>query len=414
MLSPLMANYLPAPRRHVEATIVRRIMDAAQHVPYYRELLTKHGLKASEFTSLSDYVQGFPRTPSLEYRRVMAEHGANFILDRRFRDVPLIRLRSSGSSGTPCEFLRTKSEYARIHAANTVHTLVAAGVRPWHKIMHMLPPWDVKKEEHVLQRLGIFRRFDASFTEEIDTILERVVDSGVNVLIGRASMMRALAERVVERKLDLPMQVILPGAEMITPNLRQFLCDVFKPNRYRELYGATETGPIAVRKGNGDYRVNYRYVFFALTRPQQREGLTTGEIAVTSLHAAAAPILMLELGDTVTCRNYDRLLDLRSSIVSIQGRVGDYVLGRNGDKITSAELYGLLAGEPGLRQFRIVQAQPGEAEIQVRGDVDATLTLRLAQHFKGRLSVQVRHVDAIPLGSGGKANIISRPRSEWC
>jgi phenylacetate-coenzyme A ligase PaaK-like adenylate-forming protein len=220
--------------------------------------------------------------------------------------------------------------------------------------------------------------------------------------------MLALAERASERKLDLAMQVILPGAEMITAELRQFLCKVFKPASYGELYGSTETGIIALRKGEADYRINYRSIFFALTRPQESGEFTRGQIAVTSLHAAAAPILMLELGDTVTVRNYDRLLELKSSIVAIEGRVLDYVLSRNGEKITSAELYSLLSGEPGLRQFRIVQTEPGQAEVQVKGEVDQTLGCRLAQYFAGRLSVHVRRVDAIPLGRGGKANIISK------
>jgi phenylacetate-coenzyme A ligase PaaK-like adenylate-forming protein len=408
MLFPLLASLLPASRKNLEANLVRRVRDAATYVAYYHDLLTANGLKPSDFKSIADCVERFPRTSSQEYRCVMQEHGLSYLIDRRFKDETFNRIRTSGSSGIPCDFIRTKTEFARIHAANTVSTLVAAGVRPWHRIMAMLPPWSIEKEHHPLQRLGIFQRFDASFTEEPDAILQRIMENGVNVLFGRTGMMLALAERALKRGIDLPMEVVLPGAEIITADTRRFLCDVFRPKHYGELYGATETGLIALRRGSDDYQVNYRSVFFALTNPRAVGDVTRGEIAVTSLHAAAAPIIMLELGDIIACRQYHRLLDLKASIVSIEGRVSDYVIGRNGEKIWSSEFYGLLGGASGVRQFRIVQERPGECEILLRGAPHAALSSSLELHFKGRISLQVRWHESIPLGPSGKASVIFR------
>jgi hypothetical protein len=132
-----------------------------------------------------------------------------------------------------------------------------------------------------------------------------------------------------------------------------------------------------LRKDDGDYIVNFCSIFFALTNPSQDTGLTTGEIAVTSLGAAAAPILMLELGNVVTCRDYDGLLSLKTSIVAIEGRVHDYVLGVNGERISANTFFALLGGEPGVRQFRIVQDRPGACEIEVRVTFDPSLISRL-------------------------------------
>jgi phenylacetate-coenzyme A ligase PaaK-like adenylate-forming protein len=75
---------------------------------------------------------------------------------------------------------------------------------------------------------------------------------------------------------------ILPGGERVSPQTRKLLCEVFRPRRYGELYGSTETALIALRKGEGDYQVNYRSVFFALSDPRTEAGITTGEIAVTT------------------------------------------------------------------------------------------------------------------------------------
>ena len=160
--------------------------------------------------------------------------------------------------------------------------------------------------------------------------------------------MRKIAERAAETGWEVaPMAVILPGGEMVSPQTRKLLCEVFRPRRYGELYGSTETALIALRKGEGDYQVNYRSVFFAPSDPRTEAGITTGEsIAVTSLHSAAAPILMMELGDVVSCRNYDQLLSLGASISAIAGRADEYALGRDGEKVYAVTFYSLFTREP--------------------------------------------------------------------
>ena len=208
MLAPLIRSYLPVTPRHIEARVLRRLADAADNVPYCRELLAARGLRTSDFECLADYVDGFPKTTSRDYRLLMEEHGDSFVMDRRYVGQPLKRLHTSGSSGTPTEILRTQPEFAEIHAANTLHTLLAAGVRPWHTIMYMLPPWNLRKEHHPLQRAGIFRRFDATFAEDPNIIIERITANGVDVMLGRTSMMLALAERYLELGRKLPMQII--------------------------------------------------------------------------------------------------------------------------------------------------------------------------------------------------------------
>jgi phenylacetate-coenzyme A ligase PaaK-like adenylate-forming protein len=253
-----------------------------------------------------------------------------------------------------------------------------------------------------------FSSFDASFAEDPDTIIERITANGVDVMLGRTSMMLALAERCLELGRKLPMQIILPGAEVVSAANRRVLREVFAPRLYREVYGSTETGLMALRKDDGDYVVNFGSVFFALTNPNAGAGLTTGEIAVTSLGAAAAPILMLELGDVVTCRDYDGLLSLQTAIVAIDGRVHDYVLGVNGERISANTFYALLGGEPGVRQFRIVQDRPGACEIEVRGTLDPSLISRLNQRLHGRILFQLRHVERIPRDASGKTRITAR------
>jgi len=166
MLAALLSNYFPATPDYVEATVLARVLDAYTHVPFYRALLDERGLTPADVTSLSSYVEKFPRTSATDYRRVKRERGDHFVMDRRFAGVAMVRHLSSGSSGTPAEILRTPQESAAIDGAKTVHAYLSAGVRPWHRIMSMKPDWDMKKRRHPLQALGLFRRFDAAFLED--------------------------------------------------------------------------------------------------------------------------------------------------------------------------------------------------------------------------------------------------------
>lgn len=412
MLTELLSNCLPATTKDVVSTIIQRVTDAYNNVPFYKKLLDDHALSPKDFKDLPDYVHKFPRTTTREYRRVMSEYGAAFVMDRRYADKPMKKLLSGGSSGTPVHVLRTYPEYERIHGANTVYTFIMGGVRPWHKIMALIPPWDIRERQHELQRLGIFRRYDASFVEHADTILDRISEHGVNVLFGRVSMMRMLAERCLEAGRSVhPLEVILPGAEIVTPDSRRLLCDVFKPRLYREIYGSTETGLIALKKADGDYEVNFRSVFFTLSNPNVDHGITTGEIAITSLHAAAAPILMLELGDVVSCRRYDRLLELKTSITSIMGRVSEYVVSRDGEKISASLFYSWLTNEPFVRQFRIVQDRVGECDIFLRlADCSVADKAKLEARLRGQLgenvNATIRYVDRVPFDENGKTRIV--------
>jgi phenylacetate-coenzyme A ligase PaaK-like adenylate-forming protein len=408
MLAALLSNYLPARPDYVEGKVLARVRDAYAHVPFYRSLLDERGLTPADFASLADYVEKFPRTQSKEYRRLKRERGDLFIMDQRFAGVPVVRQLSSGSSGTRVEILRTPKESAMIDGAKTVHAYLSAGVRPWHKIMSMKTPWDFKERQHPLQALGIFRRYDASFLEDVDIILDRIAEHGVNVLTGR--MMRRLAERVAETGREVaPMEVILPGAEMVSPQTRKLLREVFRPRRYGELYGSTEAGLIALRKEEGDYEVDFRSVFFALSAPRTEAGVTTGAIAVTSLHSVAAPVLMMELGDVVSCRNYDRLLDLGASISAIAGRADEYALDCAGEKIFATAFFSLFTQEPAVRQFRVLQEREGECEMFVQADAGADrsgLEARIRRHLEGRLTTRFHYVEQIPFDDKGKVSIV--------
>lgn len=410
MFKDLLSFLTPASPRAVAERVCRRASDAARHVPYYRDLVNQAGISPA-FTSIEQCIERFPRTTSLQYRQAIQERGEAYVRDERFLGRPVIRLRTGGSSGVPVEMLRSPAEFARVHAAKTVFELMRAGVRPWDRISAFLPPWDMQGRRHPLQKLGIFRRFDVCFTDSPEQMVRTFQTNRVNVLFGRTSMMLAVVHYCRQAGIaHLPVKVLLPGSDFIAPSTRELLQDFFSPRQYGELYGTTETGIIALRLGGGDYEVEHRTVFFCLSNPTRHGEFTHGTMVVTNLAAETAPIVMMDLGDEVVCRDYDGLLDLRTTITEVRGRISEYVIDRRGERISASVIYSWLTPQRFIRQYRVEQEADGRVTLRAVLQDPATQRAELEhlaqKHFGDRLNYRVSVEDQIPFDPNGKTRVV--------
>ena len=161
----------------------------------------------------------------------------------------------------------------------------------------------------------------------------------------------------------------------------------------------------------GDYEVNYNNSFFCLTNPVAVGDLTRGSIAATSLYFEAQPMLMIELGDDITVRNYDHLLDLKASIIKIDGRNNDFLVLDDGTKLTGYTFYTTLEFFPFLRQFRIIQNETGYCNFIFRLTEKTQENMQEIEKFiksvlKNRLKYNIEYVDKIPMDPNYKTKIM--------
>jgi len=410
MLRDYLSFFRPIKREWIERRILALIGRAYQHVPFYRELLKAKGLTPGDFKSLEDYIEKFPRTSASVYRSLQQEEGPRWMIDDRYDLQRLVHDRSSGSSGVTVSVYKTPKENVH-NAAKTLWHLTKGGLRPWHRTLAVVPPLQVVKRDSFLQVLGVFRRCTVHYMMELDHILHVIEHQKINAIYGQKSFIRLLAEAYAERHRKPPqLRLLMLGAERIDGATRELVFHTFNPKRYGELYGSTETGIIA-SKARGDYEVNYRSTFFCLTDPVCEGKLTCGSIAVTSLYLEAQPILMVELGDTVTVRDYDRLLDLRACIVSIDGRDNDYLLLQNGLRVSGATFYAALEYFPFVQQFRIEQNDVESCRILLRMTEDSLENKRQVEHalasfLAGKIRYEIEYVHTIPMDPNGKTKIL--------
>lgn len=411
MFKSLLTYILPTNGKKMEALVLTRVREACEYVPYYRDLLKSNGIVIQDFQNLDDYVRYFPRTSAVHYRKILQANKPDYTLDCRFKGQKLLQFRTGGSSGIPATYLRTPYEFQIIHAWKTLLLLMKAGLRPWDRTTAFLPPWELRKEDHILQKLGIFKRYDMSFTDTPEEIFSRIKSDKVNALFGRVSTMRNLARYIADTpQKTLNMKFMLPGAEILDSSTKQLLINVFKPTYFGELYGATETGIIGMRIGENDIDVDYRTVFFCLDDTVVEDGLARGEIAISNLYVASAPLLMVQLGDVVTCRNYDRLYECGASITDIRGRVSEYIEDKFGQKIYSSQFYSWLVNSPLVLQFQVEQTKVGKCEIfvvsknqqQDSNEIQSILHKQLGK----RIEFALRIVPEISIDENGKTRLI--------
>ncbi len=411
MIKEFLAWHIKSSPRYVEKRILRLVRHAWENVPFYRNKMEKADISPADIKCLEDYVGKFPKTTSAEYRAHQQSTNSKGLIDVRLRPEELIEDRSSGSSGITISMHRTLREN-EINRGRAFWHLIRAGLRPWHRILAVVPPLQMVKCDSILQSFGIFRRTTVNYTMPIQEIVELTQRSEINVIYGQKSFIHLIADYFSTHGIPAPkLELLIPGAEKVSESDRRFFLDTFHPTRYCEFYGATETYLIAARHDD-NYQPDYKAVFFSLADTKTLGDLTSGSILVTSLINEAQPVLKIELGDRVVARNYDKLYEMGTTIVEVEGRNNDYLVLPNGDRISGATFYATLEYFPFMRQFKIVQESVDDCTVLLkisesseenRTQVESVL-LRL---FEGKIRYKIEYVKDIPMDPNGKTKILT-------
>jgi phenylacetate-CoA ligase len=411
MINEFLAWYARPQPGQVERRIVELVRHAWENVPFYRDKMQSAGVSPAAIRNLDDYIHKFPATTAAEYRECQQVGNSATLIDKRVRLDSLVEDRSSGSSGMPVSVYRSPAEYNK-NRARALWYLVKAGMRPWHRILAVLPPSQMSGRVSILQCFGFFQRTTVNYTMPIESIVDIILQKRINVIYGQKSFIRLIAEHFTDHHIDPPqLDVLNVGAERVDSYDREYLVKVFQPRRFSEFYGAVEPYLIAA-KFNGDYEVDYKAVFFSLRNQEQSGDVTRGDLLVTSLINEAQPILKLDLGDRVAVRHYDRLRNLESTIAKVEGRSNDYLHLPGGGRISGATFYASLEYLSCMRQFKILQERENDCLIMLRltdqrAENRAQVEAILDRLLGGRIAYRTAYVDTIPIEPNGKFKILT-------
>lgn len=146
-----------------------------------------------------------------------------------------------------------------------------------------------------------------------------------------------------------------------------------------------------------------------------------GEIIVTSLVNYAMPLLRFRLGDEVTiqpgkCHCGRKLM----KISNIEGRIGDFVITKNGKFIYQNFFANVFAIHRGIDRFQLQQYEKGKVQIKViknknfkQEEMDQVM-LRFKSMLKNDLEMTLTYVNKIEIPTSGKRRpIISHIASQY-
>jgi phenylacetate-CoA ligase len=402
----------PAVVRARQVVALRRMLKhAAATVPFYRERFAQVGFRPDDVNAISD-LQSLPLLTKTDIRNRGPE-----LLSASFRDRPLIRKTTSGSTGVPLE-VRLDAGGLSWKRACTLRSDEWSGWRRGGRVAKVWGNPDYRRH-------GVKGRMRNALYERAihldtlgmtpDVIRQFVTDfnrSRPELLFGHAHSVFLLADFIDRHGI----QAHRPGGIITTAMVLHdwqrrrieatFGCPV--TNRY----GCEEVSLIACEcSEHCGLHVNADSVLVEIVN-DGKPALpgTPGSIVVTDLSNFAMPLIRYLIGDvgvlaerTCACRRGSVLLE------SIEGREADYVVATDGRLISGISLtenFAVLV--PGVAQLQIVQDELRRFVFRiVRGHDWGAISERklsdlVAERFGRKVRYELEFVDLIPQEPSGK------------
>jgi putative adenylate-forming enzyme len=213
--------------------------------------------------------------------------------------------------------------------------------------------------------------------EEIRGQVQRI---DPNVLAGPPSMLRILAREAELGRLDIAPSQLVSYAEVLYPEDRARLSDVFKCPVF-EIYKATE-GAIAISCRHGNLHINEDLVAVELLNADGTPtppGTPSHHVLVTDLHKTSQPIIRYRLNDILTIEPAECPCGSAFRVIrQIQGRSDDVFWGtpvRGGEMQFIFPDYirrAIIALSDHIDEYQVIQESPDAvlARLQVHDDAE--------------------------------------------
>ncbi|WP_348732560.1 AMP-binding protein [Rheinheimera texasensis] len=386
---------------------IRRI---STEVPYYRDLLTRLGLKASDIQSRADLV----KLPFLDKATIRA-HSESL----KNPQATLVRpFTTGGSSGTPLTFLLGNERISHDVAEKWRAT------RWWgvdigdKEIVAWGSPIELNKQDKVkiwrdkLFRSHLIPAFDLTEAKMLGFI-EQIRAIQPAMLFGYPSVFHLIAKTAQQHDIDLTglgIKVVFVTSERLYPYQRELIEQVFRAP-VANGYGGRDAGFIAHQCPAGSMHLSVEDIIVEII---DRDGNPlppgqSGEIVVTHLATSDFPFVRYRTGDIAALS--DKVCSCGRGLPvleNIEGRSTDFVVASNGTMMHGLALIYVIRELHGISNFKIVQESLTHTRVQLvleNGDAPALadkvrhgLTARLGADVE----ISIEWVDQIAAEASGK------------
>jgi len=341
------------------------IKHAYEQVPYYHQLFDSNRIKPEDIRTVRDLVHLPITTKALFQSLPLAEVTA--------RNVDLNRCicsRTSGTLGIPLTLYYRKEDHdildfvwARAKGAN--------GQRLVDRVVSIKESTYSPSPRSWYEHLGIWKKTFVSDSLGVEEQLDLIEGAKAQVLSGYPSSLKLLAHGLEgQRHRRIKPRLIFTMAELLDPPSRRVIASAFGAQLF-DFYGSHELGLVAWEcSKRAGYHINSDSVvveFIWNGRPVSPG--QEGNLVCTALHSYAMPFIRYEIGDVgmegdqpCPCGRGLPLMRM------IEGRFNDFIVLKDGRRISPFQLTCAIENVPGIAKYQIVQEKVGRMVVRlVRG-----------------------------------------------
>lgn len=354
--------------RSLQEAKLRRLMNHAYwHVPYYREVLDRRGLRPEGIGTIDDLM----KLPLLS-KQAVRENLYFDLLSDRHRKKDVYRVTTSGSTGEPL-IVWVDRHQLEFRWAATLRSQEWTGyrfgdrtVRLWHQTVGMDGRQIIKERmDAILCR----RRFVPAFAMDAGRIkaMERLIQRHRPTLLdGYAESFHYLARHGVHSDLGrLGIKGIMSSAQTLDEQSRTVIESAFGAHLF-DKYGSREFSGIAYEcdHHSGHHVVAEGYIVEILVGGRAAKPGELGEVVITDLNNYVMPLIRYQIGDLAYAADEAERCPCGRGlprIGAVEGRVQSIVLGANGVAMPGSFFPHLLKDYGyALAKFQIEQTTPAE------------------------------------------------------
>ena len=394
-----------------DAQLRRLVVHAYESVPYYRKLFDRARLHPRHIRGTVD-LDLIPISSKTDYQnRAAAE-----LITRGVDPGELLSVHTNGSTGEPLLVRRTWWEQGfnmmfrercwRAFGLGLGERRATVGQR------RRPDPKDKKILGRALQAIGAHPTLRLDGMQPPEEIARQLAAFQPHMLVAIPGMLCLVADHVISTgRRDIRPRILVTGGEVLTPLMRQRLQKAFGVEPL-QTYASHEVPLMGweCRQTGEMHTCDDGAIVEVLRDGRPTAPGEDGEVVVTNLHAYAMPFIRYRLADVATRGDQQcGCGEPFSTVRAIQGRMIDYFPLPDGRLVHPYEILRRIPRvDEWIRQYHLLQDRADRIVMQVvpshgsSPELQQLISDAVAPLIGPGIEFQVRMVDVIPAGPGGK------------
>lgn len=228
----------------------------------------------------------------------------------------------------------------------------------------------------------------------------------IKVLIGYPSAISTLADYVVRKKINIPMDGIITTSEVLTEKMQNHIRTGFQCNPMSR-YSTEEFGVLANQDDSGNFFwLNQCNFLIEILEFNSNRPVNTGElgrIVITDLYNRSMPLIRYDIGDLA--RPIEFVRGIATKIESVEGRKLAIIRTVSGVSVSPFTINGALRDLNEIIQFQFSQDDVEKYTLKVitNKKIDECNIINKFQKILGsNANIDIEYVDDIPPQKSGK------------